>query len=151
MTHVHAAQVRNTNSVMANSDVVHVAVGVITDGDGKVYISRRHSHLHQGGKWEFPGGKLELHENVVQALHRELREECGIVVEEASPLTVIEHDYGDKKVRLDVWQITAFSGQVTQREGQEWCWVPCHELAAYPFPAANQAIIDCLLQQSNLN
>lgn len=146
MTHARAVQVRNSNSAMAKSNPIHVAVGVILNGDGAVFISRRHAHLHQGGKWEFPGGKVEAGETVLAALQRELQEECNIAVEQALPLTVIEHDYGDKRVRLDVWQVTSFSGEVKQREGQEWCWVAKHELDAYPFPAANQAIIDCLVQ-----
>ncbi|CUA86801.1 8-oxo-dGTPase [Pseudidiomarina woesei] len=144
MSHAHVVQVKNTNIVMAKSKRVHVAVGVIQNPDGAVFISRRHAHLHQGGKWEFPGGKVEANEDVYQALCRELHEECNIAVHEASPLTAITFDYPDKHVLLDVWMVTHFSGDVRQKEGQEWVWVPVHQLDAYQFPAANVAIIDCL-------
>ena len=49
--------------------IVDVAVGVIKRGD-KIYISKRADGLHQGGKWEFPGGKREANETIEQALAR---------------------------------------------------------------------------------
>lgn len=144
MSRALVGQVKNTNIAMAKSKRVHVAVGVIQNPDGAVFISRRHAHLHQGNKWEFPGGKVEANEDVYQALCRELHEECNIAVQEASPLTAITFDYPDKQVLLDVWMVTHFSGDVRQEEGQEWVWVPVHQLDAYQFPEANVAIIDCL-------
>lgn len=133
---------------MAASKRIHVAVGVIQNPDGDVFISRRHAHLHQGNKWEFPGGKVEADEDVYQALCRELLEECNITVTAAAPFTAISFDYPDKQVLLDVWVVTDFRGAVRQQEGQEWAWVPLHQLDAYPFPAANQPIIDRLLAQN---
>ncbi|CAB0151002.1 8-oxo-dGTP diphosphatase [Pseudidiomarina piscicola] len=144
MNLAHVARVKNTNIVMANSDPLHVAVGVIEGTDGHVFISKRHQALHQGDKWEFPGGKVEAGETVYDALVRELREECNIEVQSASPLTVIHHQYQDKRVMLDVWRVTSFSGEIGQNEGQEWLWVPIYALGAYQFPEANQAIIDLL-------
>lgn len=130
---------------MASSDPVHVAVGVIENADGDIFISKRHKDLHQGDKWEFPGGKVEADETVYDALVRELREECNIVVQSASPLTVIHHNYGDKRVVLDVWRVIGFTGDIVQREGQEWRWVPAYALQAYQFPKANEAIIELLV------
>lgn len=130
---------------MASSDPVHVAVGVIENADGDIFISKRHKDLHQGDKWEFPGGKVEADETVYDALVRELREECNIVVQSASPLTVIHHNYGDKRVVLDVWRVISFEGSIAQREGQEWRWVPAYALQAYQFPKANEAIIELLV------
>ena len=124
--------------------VVHVAVGVVTRG-GDIFITRRPDHAHQGGKWEFPGGKVESNETVTQALARELAEEIGITVGGSQPLTVIEHDYGDKRVKLDVHKVELFSGEPYGKEGQEAKWVAIGTLNATDFPAANVAIIDALL------
>lgn len=130
---------------MASQPVVHVAVGVVENTRGEFLLSRRAAHQHQGNLWEFPGGKVEAGETVQDALARELREEMNLVVEESAPLTVVEHAYSDKRVRLDVWIVTRFSGQVEGLEGQEWRWVPRHQLEAYPFPQANEPIIERLL------
>ena len=55
--------------------VIAVAAGVLMDAKGRVYITRRGVHQHQGGLWEFPGGKLEVDETARRALDRELFEE----------------------------------------------------------------------------
>jgi len=123
------------------ASAVHVAVGVIRDSLGNILITRRAEHVHQGGLWEFPGGKLEPGESVVQALTRELSEEVGIQVAQARPLIKIKHDYGDRRVLLDVWEVSAFSGRETACEGQAMRWVSPPQLDALNFPAANLPII----------
>jgi 8-oxo-dGTP diphosphatase len=114
---------------------------VIVDDEDRVLVSRRHEHAHQGGLWEFPGGKLEAGETVLQALERELAEELGLVVEAARPFTRIRHDYADKSVLLDVWKVHHFSGQAQGLEGQPIAWRHLPELRAAEFPAANLPII----------
>lgn len=121
--------------------VIHVAAGVITDAAGRVLIARRHDHLHQGGLWEFPGGKLEENEKVEQALKRELHEEVGINVEELHPLIRIHHSYPDKNVLLDVWKVTRFTGDAHGKEDQPVKWVLPGELVHYDFPKANKPVI----------
>lgn len=123
--------------------IVEVAVGVIKQGN-RIYISKRAGNLHQGGKWEFPGGKRERGETISQTLVRELKEEIGIQVTSQKELLVIEHDYGDKKVRLDVRLVDAFDGEASQQEGQQARWVTIGELEQYEFPKANVEIITFL-------
>ncbi|MDY7561802.1 Nudix family hydrolase [Pseudomonas sp. CCC3.2] len=120
---------------------IHVAAAVIRGNDGKILIAQRANTQHQGGLWEFPGGKVEAGETVEAALSRELQEELGIAVVAARPLIKIQHDYSDKQVLLDVWDVSAFSGEVRGAEGQPLAWVSARELTSYDFPAANQAIV----------
>lgn len=124
---------------------VRVAVGVIHDGKGRILVARRAAHLHQGGLWEFPGGKIGAGESTYEALCRELHEELGISVSQAEPLLLIDHDYRDKSVRLDVWNVNQFSGEPHGREGQPLRWDAISELQPGDFPAANAAIIDALV------
>ena len=130
-----------------NKEII-VAVGVVLNAQHKVLIAQRPQHLHQGGLWEFPGGKVDEHETVLQALKRELREEINIDVLSATPFMQVAHDYGDKKVLLDVWCVTEFSGDPIGMEGQPICWVTVNGLLGYPVPAANQAIVEKLIQIS---
>ncbi|MCI5106083.1 MAG: Nudix family hydrolase [Pseudomonadales bacterium] len=113
----------------------------MVDDESRVLVSRRHEHAHQGGLWEFPGGKLEAGETVLQALGRELAEELGLLVQEARPFTRIRHDYADKAVLLDVWKVDRFSGEARGLEGQPVAWRQLTELRAEEFPAANLPII----------
>lgn len=120
---------------------LHVAVGVIGRPDGCVLIARRPAHTHLGGYWEFPGGKLEPGETVVQALERELREELAITVEPLHPLIRIRHTYPDRRVLLDVWRVNCLSGEPVGLQGQAVCWVSPDHLTDYCFPAANRPIV----------
>jgi len=130
---------------------VWVAVGVIYDPKQGYFICRRAAHQHQGGKWEFPGGKVEQTETVQQALTRELQEEIGIDVKAAKPLLVIEHSYSDKAVKLDVWLVTEFTGIAQSLEGLENRWVQLNELEQLDFPEANRPIINVLRQSAVSN
>lgn len=123
----------------ANS--LHVAVGVIQDSQGRFLVALRHSHLHQGGLWEFPGGKSEPGETVEQALKRELQEELDISVLTTSPLIKVAHDYGDKQVLLDVLKVESYQGQARGVEHQPIRWVEPEELTTMQFPAANKPIV----------
>ncbi len=120
---------------------VHVAAAVIRDAAGKILIARRADTQHQGGLWEFPGGKVEADESVETALARELHEELGIVVDAARPLIKVRHDYPDKQVLLDVWEVSAFTGEPHGAEGQPLAWVTARDLTNHEFPAANQPIV----------
>ena len=76
-------------------DPLHVAVGVVLDDTRRILITRRAEDSHQGGLWEFPGGKVESRETLHAALSRELREELGIAIGRTSALLEVRHDYGD--------------------------------------------------------
>lgn len=125
---------------------VHVAVGVIKQ-ENKFFLTKRLADSHQGGKWEFPGGKVEAGETVHEALYRELKEEVAIDTLTCTPLMQINHDYGDKKVLLDVFVVDNFTGQASALEGQQEGWFTLAEFVDLQFPAANQAIIEKLQQR----
>lgn len=125
---------------------VHVAVGVILRNQ-QILLAKRHGHLHQGGKWEFPGGKVEADEAVTDALVRELKEEIGITATSTSPFMTLSYDYPDKQVYLDIHLVTEFSGQERGAEGQEINWVSFAELPNLAFPDANKPILDKILAE----
>lgn len=120
---------------------VHVAVGVVRQPDGRVLVARRASHRHQGGRWEFPGGKLEPGEEVRAGLARELDEELGIRPLEMRPLIRIPWHYPDRTVLLDTWEVRRFKGTPHGREDQPLRWVDPRDLPRYRFPDANGAIV----------
>lgn len=124
---------------------VHVAVGVITSTNKtpltQYFLTKRLDNVHQGGKWEFPGGKVEKDETIAEALARELKEEINIEVLSCQPLIIIHHDYGDKKVCLDVFIVDNYIGEPSAQEGQEENWFTLQELKSLDFPKANEAII----------
>ena len=120
---------------------IEVAAGVIRDdAQGRILVAKRPEGVHQGGLWEFPGGKLEAGETVSEALKRELWEEIGISVHTSTPLITLEHAYPDRTVRLHVREVREYSGEPQGLEGQPVLWVTPDELDDYAFPAANYPI-----------
>lgn len=126
------------------TNIIHVAVAVIMNEHNQVCISLRDKNVHQGGLWEFPGGKIEQNETVVQALKREVKEELNLSIEVSRPLIKINHTYSDVSVCLHVQKIQSFSGEVKSMEGQLVKWVDVSQLASLDFPAANIGIIKAI-------
>lgn len=127
--------------LICQSDYLQVAVGVVKNADGRILLSLRDQSLHQGGLWEFPGGKLEPGETGLQALIRELKEEVDISVGSAAPLITVKHHYPDRAVQLNVFLVDDFSGRAKSLEGQAIAWVQPADLDQYAFPAANRPIV----------
>ena len=124
--------------------LVHVAVAVIYGADGRILLARRPEGKHQGGLWEFPGGKVESGESVRSALQRELQEEVAIQVSEFKPLIRIRHDYSDKSVLLDTWEVSGITGEARGNEGQSIQWVAPERLQEFCFPEANRPIVQAV-------
>lgn len=123
---------------------VHVAVGIISNERDEVLIARRPPGVHQGGRWEFPGGKRRPAETINAALARELKEELDIDVYAARPLIQVPHQYPERAVLLDVWRIESWRGPARACEGQPLEWVKPSDLDASVFPAADVPIITAL-------
>ncbi len=124
-----------------------VSVGILVK-DNQVLVARRHAHQHQGGLWEFPGGKIELSETPLEALTRELREEIAIEVLSAEFLFTVQHVYPDKQVQLEIFRVLKFEGTPEHQEGQVLEWKSVAALAAEDLPEANYQILDYLISQS---
>jgi 8-oxo-dGTP diphosphatase len=105
-----------------DAGIVDVAVGVLIDAAGRFLLTSRPPGKVYAGWWEFPGGKLERGESVVAALARELHEELGIDVVDASPWHVTRMDYAHARVRLHFCKVMAWRGELQMREGQAMAW-----------------------------
>jgi len=124
---------------------IEVVAAVIRDAKGNILIAKRPSDKHQGGKWEFPGGKVEGGESRRAALARELQEELGIEVGHSARLISVYHEYQDKSIYLDVYEVTQWEGVAHGKEGQPIKWVSPQNLNDFEFPAANAPIIEAAI------
>lgn len=126
------------------SPLIEVAAGLLQDSEGRWLIARRHDHQHQGGLWEFPGGKRHLEETWEQALARELAEELGIHIGGCRELLRVKHDYGDRRILLNFMRVLDFCGTPHGREGQALEWRQLHQLNPEDFPAADRPVLSAL-------
>ena len=122
---------------------VHVAVGVILDADRNILLTRRHPDSHQGGLWEFPGGKIDPGETPEAALIRELDEELGIDTHESclAPIGFASHGYDDFHLLMPLFVCRKWNGTPTPREGQTLAWVRPNALKDYPMPPADVPLV----------
>jgi len=126
-----------------------VVCGIVSDQDKQVLVTLRNAQQEHGGLWEFPGGKVEPGEDFENALSRELAEEVGISVTEAESWMRIHHEYPQYHVTLHVWKVLRYEGEPSSLEDQDVCWVEIEDLANLNFPAANNAIVDALVQENS--
>ena len=122
-----------------------IGVGVVLNGAGEVLIDQRLNEGLLGGLWEFPGGKQEPGEAIVQTIARELQEELAIEVSVGEELISLDHAYSHKKLRFVVHLCQWQKGEPQPLASQQVRWVRPESLADYPFPAANARIIAALL------
>ena len=118
--------------------------GVLSDATGRVLVAQRPVGKHLAGRWEFPGGKLAKGEAPLAGLKRELIEELGLTLLAAEPLIRLHHDYHDRRVLLDVWRVTEWSGTPQSLDGQAFKWVAPDDLPAIDLLEADRPIITAL-------
>jgi len=121
---------------------LHIVAAVIFNKrKDKIFITKRHKHVHQGGLWEFPGGKVEKNETTECAIVRELFEEIGVEVTTLSHFQHLVYDYPDKSLEFDFFCVTSFKNEPYGKEGQLGEWVAIESLTHYAFPEANLPIL----------
>ena len=123
---------------------IHVVAGALFDRLGRVLIAQRPPGKHMAGGWEFPGGKLEPHEDRFEGLKRELREELGVEVLRASPLISYEHAYAERTVFLDLWLVHEFTGTPQSLDAQALRWVKIEDLESVGLLEADRPMIGAL-------
>ncbi len=116
--------------------------------DAQLLISRRAADTHLGGFWEFPGGKVEKGESVVEALKRELREEVGIEVDVGALFHEIAFTYPERQVNLRFFTCFWQAGVPRALAGvTEVRWIQLDQLSGFTFPPANAELLAKLAAQ----
>jgi 8-oxo-dGTP diphosphatase len=120
-------------------------------------------------KWEFPGGKVEAGESLVDALKREISEELGVGIEIGREVERVQHRYAELSAPIEI--VFYFAKIAGRRIGQQFSdeeiaselaafnasgsfekviWVAPAELSEYEFLAANTALLGMISSGSLL-
>jgi 8-oxo-dGTP diphosphatase len=129
--------------------VIHVVAGALFDAEGRVLIAQRPPGKHMAGGWEFPGGKREPGETPRETLVRELREELDVEVREAAPLIAYEHQYPQRRLLLDLWVVTSFSGEPKPLDAPALQWAAIDDLERIGLLEADRPMIGALRDYSS--
>jgi 8-oxo-dGTP diphosphatase len=125
-------------------------VAVLNEND-EVLLLKRDSDVHCPDVWSFPGGKVEVKEEPLQAAIRELKEETGIKGKLWRHIGKHTHTYKDRSLFFILF-FCRYEGNNIQHAESEHMWCALNALKEMDMPAANAALIDMLLQckQENL-
>lgn len=126
-------------------NLLKVTAGVI-EKDGKILIAKRRKGDLHGGRWEFPGGKIDLGETPEECLKRELKEELGIDAEIGDFICASNFKYMLVPLELLVYKVRHVSGEFQALDHDELKWVGPSELGKYDFVKADVTVVNKLMK-----
>lgn len=121
--------------------MIQVTCAILIE-DQRILAVRRSMSMSRPGKWEFPGGKLELGETAEECLIRELQEELAIRVEVIQPLTPAQFHYPDISIQLLPFLVKKLSGEIQLNEHEAYRWVSPSELFQLDWAEADIPIVE---------
>ena len=125
---------------MISNDMVTVTAALMRV-DGKYLIARRKKHKSLGGKWEFPGGKLEKGDMPQECLRRELSEELGIETVVRAYVGESIHSDDHQSIRLIAYRVEYVSGEFQLMDNDEIRWVSPETLGDFDLAVAHVALL----------
>lgn len=114
-----------------------VTCAVIRNDEGLVLAVRRGPGMGNAGKWEFPGGKTRPGEDHEDCILREIDEELGIDIVICGKLDDVEHDYGERQIRLIPFICDTLASKPILREHDQFRWMEPEELVTLDLTAAD--------------
>lgn len=128
----------------------HVTIGIIKK-DGKFLIAKRKAGGVVGGKWEFPGGKIEHNESPQECLKRELKEELAVDVEVGQLFEEHFHCYDNKRQKVSSYSVDCLCTDFNLSEHEEIRWIEASEMQNFQFTGNGRPLATMLSKQPNLS
>jgi A/G-specific adenine glycosylase len=121
-----------------------VAAAVTVRADGRVLVAQRNIGDMLGGLWEFPGGKREEGETLVECLVREMREELDVEVGVDESLIVVEHAYTHFRITLHAFRCRLVAGEPRCLDCAAFRWATRTELEPLPMSVVDRKVAQAL-------
>ena len=135
----------------AESTPLQVVAAVIVEGR-EVLACRRNDDRALGGKWEFPGGKLERGESLHEALVREVREELDVAIEVGDVLIADTTMSQGLAIRLTCMRASLCGARPSSStDHDELRWVPIDMMAQLDWAPADMPAVRLLMQQGSFS
>lgn len=119
---------------------VRVAAAVIRDNN-RIFATARDYGAFKG-KWEFPGGKIEMGETSQEALKREIMEELATEIKVGELIDTIEYDYPDFHLTMECFWCEVVNGGLELKEHEVARWLMREELYNVEWLPADVRLIE---------
>lgn len=126
---------------------IDVAVGIAIREDGAVLLGQRKESMIHGGKWEFPGGKIEEGESPSEALIREWKEELDVDLIHIRFWKKMNFSYGERELVLYL-HFCEMTSDYTALVHQDLGWCHLADLMELPIVEADQLIYKALINRN---
>ena len=120
--------------------IFNVVAAVIIKGN-KILCTQRGNTKYLAYKWEFPGGKVELGEQLEDALIREIKEELGCNISIKKYLLTIKHKYDFGTVKINAFLCQLIDNDPICLEHNKICWLDSSELNDLDWADADLPIV----------
>ena len=117
--------------------MINVTCAIIRNEDDQVLVVQRGEHTDHPLKWEFPGGKVQKGESEEECIIREIKEELSIDIVICGRLSDVEHDYGNKKIRLIPFICDTLEELPFLSEHVDFKWIEPENLVEMDFSEAD--------------
>ena len=128
--------------------MIKVTCAVIRNEEDEILVVQRGEATDHPYKWEFPGGKLNIGESEEDCIIREVDEELSVEIVIVGKLDAVEHDYGNKKIRLIPFICDTLDEIPFLSEHIAYKWVTGNELMAIDFSEADVFVAENYLKKT---
>lgn len=123
---------------LGDHDMVIKVVAALIEKDNKILIAKRSTgDINVLGKWEFPGGKVEMDEDEFHAIEREILEEFELKIKALNFITNNICKYPNKTVDLRLYSCDYIEGNFKLHDHSEYKWVTKEEIMTYDLAPAD--------------
>jgi len=123
-------------------------VAAVIQKDNKIFCAQRNLSKSMGGKWEFPGGKIEIGETREESLVREIKEELDSDIVVDKYLITVEHDYPTFHITMHAYLCTLVKGELILKEHNDSGWLSKEELLSLDWADADKPIVNKILKRT---
>jgi 8-oxo-dGTP diphosphatase len=127
--------------------MIHVTCAVIRNEEEEVLIVQRGKATDHPLKWEFPGGKIADGETKEECIIREVQEELSMEIVICSQLPDVEHNYGNKQIKLFPFICDTLDEEPFLNEHVAYRWIASPELVSVDFSEADLFVVKSYLDK----
>lgn len=149
----------STVALQTSRQPLLVTAAIVHDGQRLLIAQRRMDSKNEGGKWEFPGGKVEFCECPESCLVREIKEELDVEIEIERLFNVVSHVFEVDGLHRHI-VLLCYVAKIKSQNGvqaipkaievAEVRWVEIGDLDRFQFAAADINIVQKIKAENRI-